>query len=132
MGYPPPGIPICACARHATESAAKMNFTVDGEMRGPITRLLPLNHFLVFGTRRVVTPVAVRYIGMVSLRHLLVVGEVPHVRESLAQLLSRPDHSLQSVSKSADALECLRAEPYDLVLAGDGANGNDPIKLLRR
>jgi len=69
---------------------------------------------------------------MVSLRHLLVVGEVPHVRESLAQLLSRPDHSLQSVSKSADALECLRAEPYDLVLAGDGANGNDPIKLLRR
>jgi DNA-binding NarL/FixJ family response regulator len=78
------------------------------------------------------TQAVVGYIGIVSLRHLLVVGEVPLVRESLATLLARPDHSLQAVNKGAEALECLRAEPYDLVLAGQGSNGNDPIKLLRR
>jgi two-component system, OmpR family, response regulator len=73
-----------------------------------------------------------RYIEIVSLRHLLLVGEDPRVGETLDGLLDRHEHRLESVSKGTEALECLRCTPYDLVLAGPGANGTDPTKLVRR
>ena len=63
---------------------------------------------------------------------LLMVHEDPSVQESLARLLERKDRRLKSVHDGAEALECLRAKPYDLVVAGQGQNGNDAIKLLRR
>jgi two-component system, OmpR family, response regulator len=67
----------------------------------------------------------------VSLRHLLVVGDLV-AQESLAKLLERQDHRVQSVFKGADALECLRVSAYDLVVAGPGHNGTDPMELVRR
>jgi CheY-like chemotaxis protein/anti-sigma regulatory factor (Ser/Thr protein kinase) len=66
------------------------------------------------------------------LHHLLVIEEDPTLHEPLAQSLERQDRSLQLVSRGAEALERLRAAPYDLVVAGKGSNGADPMKLLRR
>jgi len=68
----------------------------------------------------------------VRLERLLMVHEDPSVQESLTQLLERKDRRLKGVHDGAEALECLRAKPYDLVVAGEGRNGNDAIKLLRR
>jgi anti-sigma regulatory factor (Ser/Thr protein kinase)/CheY-like chemotaxis protein len=63
---------------------------------------------------------------------LLMVQEDPSVRESLARLLERKDRRLKKVSGGAEALGLLRAERFDLVVAGQGRNGTDSIKLLRR
>ena len=54
------------------------------------------------------------------------------MRESLARLLERKDRRLKEVADGAKALEVLRTERFDLIVAGHGRNGTDAMKLLRR
>jgi two-component system, OmpR family, response regulator len=61
----------------------------------------------------------------------LVVADDP-VRESLSGMLEHHHGTLECVSRGADALSRLRSTPYDLAVAGQGTNGADPLKLLRR
>jgi CheY-like chemotaxis protein len=72
------------------------------------------------------------YIVIVSERSLLVVDADPAVHEVVSGALSREDRKIQNAYDGPEALECLRAVPYDLVLAGAGRNGFDSMKLLRR
>ena len=56
----------------------------------------------------------------------------PAVHESLGGLLKREDRDIQDVYDGAEAIERLRTLPVDLVLAGQGRNGFDGLKLLRQ
>jgi len=67
-----------------------------------------------------------------SSRCLLVVDADPAVHRLLTGLLKRQDRSIQDVYEGRDALDRVRSVPYDLVVAGQGGNGFDGIKLLRR
>jgi len=60
------------------------------------------------------------------------VQQDPSVQESLARLLERRDRRLKEARSGAQALDLLRAQRFDLVVAGQGRNGTDAIKLLRR
>ena len=63
---------------------------------------------------------------------LLVVDADPEVHQFLAGLLQREDRSIQDAYDGREALDRLRGAPYDLVVAGQGRNGSDGFKLLRR
>ena len=63
---------------------------------------------------------------------LLMVQEDASVRESLARLLQRKDRRLKEVSEVPKAVALLRAERFDLVVAGHGSNGTDAMSLLQR
>lgn len=65
-------------------------------------------------------------------RSLLLIDADPAVHELLTKLLQREDRSIQDVYDGSEALACLRRSPCDLVLAGQGRNGFDNLKLLRR
>jgi DNA-binding NarL/FixJ family response regulator len=65
-------------------------------------------------------------------RSLLLIEPDPVVQEHLTSLLQREDRHVQPVSDSREALAQLRANAVDLVVAGPGRNGFDPLKLLRR
>jgi anti-sigma regulatory factor (Ser/Thr protein kinase) len=60
------------------------------------------------------------------------VQEDPSLRESLARLLERKDRRLKEVTDIPKALDLLRAERFDLVVAGQGSNGTDAKGLLQR
>jgi DNA-binding NarL/FixJ family response regulator len=62
----------------------------------------------------------------------LVIDADPSVQDYLSGLLQRDDREIQHVPGSREALDLLRAAPVDLVLAGQGNNGFDGLKLLRR
>jgi two-component system, OmpR family, response regulator len=68
----------------------------------------------------------------VSSRNLLVVDADPAVHELLSGLLTREDREIQDAYDTRTALDHLKSTPYDLVVAGQGQNGVDSIKLLRR
>jgi len=72
------------------------------------------------------------YIVIVSERSLLVVDADPAVHEFVCSTLNREDRKIQNAYDGPEALECLRAAAYDLVLAGAGRNGLDSMKLLRK
>jgi DNA-binding NarL/FixJ family response regulator len=63
---------------------------------------------------------------------LLLVDADPNVHHLLTGLLKREDRSIQDVYNGREALDCVRSAPYDLVVAGQGGNGFDGLKLLRR
>jgi anti-sigma regulatory factor (Ser/Thr protein kinase)/CheY-like chemotaxis protein len=63
---------------------------------------------------------------------LLVVDADPAVHRLLIGLLKRQDRSIQNVYDEREALDRVRSAPYDLVVAGQGGNGFDGLKLLRR
>ena len=64
---------------------------------------------------------------------LLVFDADPAVHERLSDVLKRPGRSIQDAYDRREALDCLRHNQCDLVLAGQGRNdGLDGIKLLRR
>ena len=63
---------------------------------------------------------------------LLLIDDDPAVHESLGGLLKRPDRVIQDVYDAQEALDSLRALPVDVVLAGQGRNGFDGLKLLRQ
>jgi anti-sigma regulatory factor (Ser/Thr protein kinase)/CheY-like chemotaxis protein len=65
-------------------------------------------------------------------RSLLLIDADPAVKDFLSGLLQRDDREIQHVPGSKEALNLLREAPIDLVLAGQGNNGFDPLKLLRR
>jgi len=65
-------------------------------------------------------------------RSLLLIEADPAVQEQLSGLLQRDDRHVQPVADSREALQLLRANPVDLIVAGPGRNGSDPLKLLRR
>ena len=67
-----------------------------------------------------------------SPRSLLLIDADPAVQRDLSGLLQRDDRQLQQVPGSKEALDLLRTGPVDVVLAGQGENGFDGLKLLRR
>ena len=67
-----------------------------------------------------------------SPRSLLLIDADPGVQGYLAGLLHREDRNIQQVPGSREALDVLRTGPVDLILAAQGSNGFDPLKLLRR
>lgn len=69
---------------------------------------------------------------MSSSRCLLLVDADPDVHQLLTGLLKREDRSIQDVYDGREALDRVRRVPYDLVVAGQGSNGFDGLKLLRR
>ena len=69
---------------------------------------------------------------MSSSRRLLLVDADPDVHHLLTDLLKREDRGIQDAYDAGEALDRVRAAPYDLVVAGQGGNGFDGLKLLRR
>ena len=67
-----------------------------------------------------------------SARRLLLVDSDPAVHEHLNSLLKREDRTIQDVYDPSEALARLRRSSCDLVVAGQGRNGFDGLKLLRR
>jgi DNA-binding NarL/FixJ family response regulator len=62
----------------------------------------------------------------------LVVDSDPAVHEFLTGLLKRQDRTIQTVFDGKEALDRLREAPFDVVVAGQGRNGYDGLKLVRR
>ena len=67
-----------------------------------------------------------------SPRHLLVVDADPAVHDFFSGLATRDSRTIQDVYDGRDALEHLKTTPFDLVVAGQGNNGLNGVKLLRR
>jgi DNA-binding NarL/FixJ family response regulator len=67
-----------------------------------------------------------------SPRSLLLIDADPAVQRDLSGLLQRDDRQIQQAPGSKEALDLLRGGPIDVVLAGQGENGFDGLKLLRR
>lgn len=67
-----------------------------------------------------------------SARSLLLIDADTAVLNHLTGLLTRDDRDIAYTSDGPSALELLRAGPYDLVVAGQGTNGFDGLKLLRQ
>jgi DNA-binding NarL/FixJ family response regulator len=68
----------------------------------------------------------------VSARSLLLVDADPAVQEVLKQTLQRAGRDIETADDATSALARLRAAPCDLLVAGQGRNGLDGLKLLRR
>jgi len=68
----------------------------------------------------------------VNLSRLLVFDTDPALHELLAPVLQREGRSIQDAYDRHEALEALRHSECDLVLAGQGRNGDEGLKLLRR
>jgi two-component system, OmpR family, response regulator len=66
-----------------------------------------------------------------NMPRFLVVAD-DRIRESLSGMLEHHYATLDCVSQGADAISRLRSAPYDLAVTGQGTNGTDPLKLLRR
>jgi DNA-binding NarL/FixJ family response regulator len=66
------------------------------------------------------------------LRSVLLVDSDPAVHEALAGTLKRDDRRVEDVYDGIEALAQLRSSHCDLMVAGQGRNGMDSIKLLRR
>jgi len=67
-----------------------------------------------------------------SSRRLLVVEPDRFAREVLRGILEREGRSIQEAQGKSDAENCLRALPFDVVLASQGTNGSDGLRLARR
>jgi DNA-binding NarL/FixJ family response regulator len=65
-------------------------------------------------------------------RSLLVIDPERSVHEFLKDILQREDRTFQDAYSLPDAEAFLRAAPYDVVLAGQGRNGHDGRKMVRR
>jgi DNA-binding NarL/FixJ family response regulator len=69
---------------------------------------------------------------VVNPSRLLVFDTDPALHEQLASVLQREGRSIQDAYDRHEALEALRHSDCDLVLAGQGRNGDDGLKLMRR
>jgi len=67
-----------------------------------------------------------------SSRRLLVVDSDSSAHELLRGILEHEDRSIHDAFGKSDAEECLRAFPFDVVLAGQGRNGSDGLRIARR
>jgi DNA-binding NarL/FixJ family response regulator len=68
----------------------------------------------------------------VSSRSVLLVDADPATRQLLSNLLKRDDRRIDEVPGGREALERLKTHASDVVVAGQGNNGFDPLNLLRR
>jgi CheY-like chemotaxis protein/anti-sigma regulatory factor (Ser/Thr protein kinase) len=68
----------------------------------------------------------------VNSSRLLVFDTDPALHELLAPVLQREGRSIQDAYDRHEALEVLRHSNCDVVLAGQGRNGDDGLKLMRR
>jgi len=67
-----------------------------------------------------------------SPRRLLLIDSDRSVHDFLMGLLKREDRTIRNAYGRGESLECLRSGPYDLVLAGQGRNGFDGLRLARQ
>lgn len=67
-----------------------------------------------------------------SPRRLLLIDSDRSVHDFLMGLLQREDRTIRNAYSRGESLDCLRSGPYDLVLAGQGINGFDGLKLARQ
>ncbi len=67
-----------------------------------------------------------------SSRCLLVVDADPAVHELMAAVSERQGRRVRDVYDGREALECLKSNACEVVLAGQGRNGFDAFQLLRR
>jgi len=67
-----------------------------------------------------------------SSRSLLVIDPDRSVHELLRDILEREGRTIQGAFGRSEAEACLRAKPYDVVLAGQGRNGFDGLTMVRR
>ncbi len=63
---------------------------------------------------------------------LLLIDADPAVQEHLSGLLQGSGRQIRHTADGREALDALRREPIDVVLAGQGRNGFDGLKLLRQ
>lgn len=70
--------------------------------------------------------------GTVSLHSILLVDSDPAVHETLAGVLQGHDLQVDDIYDGQTALEQLKSTRCDLMLAGNGTNGMDGLRLLRR
>jgi len=68
----------------------------------------------------------------VSSHRVLLVDADPAVHELLGQALQRGDRSIEHVYDGQEALQLLQTAPPDVIVAGQGKNGFDGLKFLRR
>jgi len=69
---------------------------------------------------------------LVRARSLLLVDADPAIHDTLHNLLKRDDRVIQDAYDGNEALARVRSSAFDLVVAGQGTNGFDSLKLLRR
>ena len=67
-----------------------------------------------------------------SPRRLLVVDPDRSAHELIRSILEREDRTIEGAFGRSDAEACLRTGPFDVVLAGQGSNGFDGLRLARR
>jgi len=65
-------------------------------------------------------------------RSLLVIEPDRSAHELIRGILQREDRAIQDAYGRSDAEAFLRAAPFDVVLAGQGRNGSDGLKMARR
>jgi anti-sigma regulatory factor (Ser/Thr protein kinase)/CheY-like chemotaxis protein len=65
-------------------------------------------------------------------RSLLVIEPDRSAHELIRGILQREDRSIHDAYGRSDAEAFLRAAPFDVVLAGQGRNGSDGLKMARR
>lgn len=69
---------------------------------------------------------------LVSSRCLLVVDADPAIHELVTGILKREGRSIEDAYNGREALDRLRKMQCDVVLAGQGRNGDDGLSLVRR
>jgi CheY-like chemotaxis protein/anti-sigma regulatory factor (Ser/Thr protein kinase) len=67
-----------------------------------------------------------------SSRRLLLVDPDRSAHELVRGILEKEDRSIEEAYGRSDAEECLRAGAFDVVLAGQGRNGFDGLRIARR
>ena len=67
-----------------------------------------------------------------SSRRLLLVDNDSSAHELFRGMLQREDRSIHDAYGKADVEKCLRAFQFDVVLAAQGSNGSDGLKIARR
>jgi DNA-binding NarL/FixJ family response regulator len=68
----------------------------------------------------------------VSSYSLLLIDADPAVHELLTGMLRRDDRRLECTFDGGEALEMLRKTAFDVVIAGQGRNGYDGLKLVKK
>jgi CheY-like chemotaxis protein len=69
---------------------------------------------------------------LLTSRSLLVIDPDRSVHDVLRNILQREDRTIQDAFGGAEAEALLRTAPFDVVLAGQGSNGSDGLKMVRR
>jgi len=65
-------------------------------------------------------------------RRLLVVDPDRSAHEIIRGVLEREDRFIEEAYGRSDAEACLRGASFDVVLAGQGSNGSDGLRMARR